>query len=130
MSTYIVDTSAWVDFLRGETRAVSRVDPVLAGGGAAVTGPIRAEVLSAARSSVEYERLRRLFEGLVMAADPPGLWERVAEHRFALARGGFQAEILDLSIAVSALASGLRVLTRDRDFARIRTVVPIELDLF
>ena len=48
----------------------------------------------------------------------------------ALARGGFQAEIVDLAIAVSTLARGFRLLTRDRDFERIRTVVPIELDLF
>ena len=112
-------------------RRLSRVESVLNEGGAAVTGPIRAEVLSGARTSGQYERLR----GAVRRrnrwlADPPVLWERVAEYRFALARGGFQAEIVDLAIAVAALAGGHRLLTRDRGFARIRTVVPIELDLF
>ncbi len=128
--TFVVDTSAWVDFLRGERRAVSRVDRLLADGSAAVTGPIRAEVLSGARSSAQYEHLRRLFDGLVRVPDPAALWERVAEYRFALARGGFQAEIVDLGIAVTAFGGGHRLLTRDRDFERIRTVVPIELDLF
>ena len=130
MSATVVDTSAWVDFLRGERAAVPRVERLLADGAVAVTGPIRAEVLSGARTSGQYERLRGLFEGLIRIADPPGLWDRVAEYRFALARGGFQAEIVDLAIAVAALAGGHRLLTRDRDFARIRTVVPIELDLF
>jgi predicted nucleic acid-binding protein len=126
----VVDTSAWVDFLRGDLRAVSRVDALLANGEAALTGPVRAEVLSGARSSAQFERLRQLFDALPRLPDPPALWDRVAEYRFALARGGFQAEIVDLAIAVVALASGARLLTRDRDFQRIRTVVPIELDLF
>jgi predicted nucleic acid-binding protein len=54
----------------------------------------------------------------------------VADDRFVLARGGFRAGLVDLAIAVGALDSGLPLLTRDRAFARIRTVVPIELDLF
>ncbi len=130
MSVCLVDTSAWVDFLRGETKAVARVDPLLADGFVAVTGPIRAEVLSGASSTAQYEKLRQLLDGLVEIPDPHSLWERVAEYRFALARGGFQAEIVDLAIAVAAFAGGLRLLTRDRDFLRIRTVVPIELEVF
>jgi hypothetical protein len=130
VSVSVVDTSVWVDFLRGEAKAVARLDPLLADGAVAVTGPIRAEILSGSSSSAQYERLRQLFDGLVAVPDPHALWERVAEYRFALARGGFQAEIVDLAIAVAAFAGGLRLLTRDRDFQRIRTVVPIELDLF
>ena len=130
MSATVVDSSAWIGFLRGDVAAVSRVDRLLSDGAVVVTGPIRAEVLSGAQTSGQYERLRRLFEGLIRMADPPDLWDRVAEYRFALARGGFQAEIVDLAVAVAALSGGHRLLTRDRDFARIRTVVPIELDLF
>jgi predicted nucleic acid-binding protein len=126
----VVDTSAWIDFLRGESKAVSRVRPLLAEGVAAFTGPIRAEVLSGASTTALYERLRSLFDGLVSVSDPPALWDRVSESRFALARGGFQAEIVDLAIAVSTSARGFHLVTRDRDFERIRTVVPIELDLF
>jgi predicted nucleic acid-binding protein len=129
VSYCVVDTSVWIDFFRGEAGAVARLDVLLADGFVAITGPIRAEVLSGARSSMHYERLRALFDGLVAVADPPALWERVAEYRFALARGGFQAEIVDLAIAVATLARGFRLLTRDRDFERIRMVVPIELDL-
>ena len=130
MSAVVVDTSAWVDYFRGEATSVPLVHRMLSDGSAAVTGPIRAEVLSGARTSGQYERLRILLDGVIGVRDPPALWERVAEYRFALARGGFQAEIVDLAIAVTVLAGGHRLLTRDRDFARIRTVVPIELDLF
>jgi len=119
-----------VDFLRGESSAVSRVDELLAEGRATLTGPIAAEVLSGVRSSAEYERLKRLFRGLDCAPDPVSLWPRLAEYRFALARGGFRAGIVDLAIAITALDAGRAVLTRDRDFERIRTVIPIELEVF
>lgn len=130
MSPTVVDSSAWVDFLRGDEAAVSRVDALLAEGRASLTGPIAAEVLSGARSSAEYERLRRLFRGLECVPDPIALWPRLAEYRFALARGGFRAGIVDLAIAITALDAGREVLTRDRGFLRIRTVVPIELEVF
>jgi len=58
------------------------------------------------------------------------MWPRVTDYRFTLARGGFFAGLVDLVIAATALDAGLILLTRDRDFERIRTVVPIELDLF
>ena len=130
MSRTIVDSSAWVDFLRGEPAAVARVSAAVRPGLAAVTGPIAAEVLSGARSLCEYHLIKELFEGLEWVSDADSLWPRVADYRFALARGGFQAGLIDLTIALTALDAGLRLLTRDRAFARIRTVVPIELDLF
>jgi len=126
----IVDSSAWLDFLDGKPEAAGRVDRLLANGGAVVTGPICAEVLSGARSTAEYGLLRELLDGVEWAPEPQGLWPRIAEHKFALARRGFAAGLIDLTIALSAFDGGYRLLTRDRDFARIRTVVPIELDLF
>ncbi len=130
MRRSLVDTSAWVDFLRGERVAVERVGELLDEGGATVCGPVVAEVVSGAQNSAEHALLRELFGGLDWLADPPGLWPRVADYRFALARGGFRAGLLDLAIATAAFDSGLPLLTRDRGFRRIRTVVPIELDLF
>ena len=130
MSATIVDSSAWVDFLRGEPSAVSRTGDLLRSGMAAITGPIAAEVLSGMHSSREYELLKDLLNGLEWVADADSLWARVAAHRFALSRGGFQAGLIDLAIAVTALDAGRRLLTRDRAFERIRTVVPIELDVF
>ncbi len=74
--------------------------------------------------------LKELAEGLETLPDPARIWPRVADYRFTLARGGFLAGLLDLVIAVTALDAAMPLLTRDRDFERIRKVVPIELDLF
>ncbi|MEX1246363.1 MAG: PIN domain-containing protein [Thermoanaerobaculia bacterium] len=130
MKRSLVDTSAWVDFLRGERAAVARVGDLLGEGGATICGPIAAEVLSGARTSAEYTLLRELAEGLDWVAEPGSLWPRVADYRFALARSGFRAGLIDLAIAATAFDAGLPLVTRDRGFERIRTVVPIELDLF
>jgi predicted nucleic acid-binding protein len=126
----VVDTSAWISFFRGDGVAVRRIDPLLADGTAAVTGPILAEVLSGAVSRTEFERLRALFGGLERLADPPELWDRVAEAGYALARRGHQAAVVDLSIAVSCHDGGNTLLTRDRDFRAITRVIPLELEVF
>jgi predicted nucleic acid-binding protein len=74
--------------------------------------------------------LKRVFHGLEWLSDPTALWDRLAEHRFALARRGYQASLVDLMIALSALDAGHALLTRDRDFRRIQGVIPIEVEIF
>jgi predicted nucleic acid-binding protein len=130
MSDVLVDTSAWVAFLRGESAAVRRVDRLLADGRAAITGPIVAEVLSGARTRPEFDLLKRLLHGVNRLPDPQAVWDRVAEHRFALARLGHQASLVDLAVALAALDAGHAVLTRDLDFRPIRIVIPVDLEVF
>lgn len=130
MNLAVVDTSAWISFFRGDGSAVRRIDPLLTDGTAAVTGPIVAEVLSGAATRVEFERLKELFGGLERLADPPDLWDRVAEARFELARKGHQAALVDLSIALTCHEARDRLVTRDRDFRAIARVIPVEVELF
>jgi predicted nucleic acid-binding protein len=128
--TTLVDTSAWIDFLRGERAAVKRVDPLLKEGAAALCGPVRAEVLSGARDRALFDRLRLLFEGLSYLETGEDAWRQVAELRFLLARQGIQAHLIDLLIAVTAVDGGAVLLTRDRDFEGIARVLPLELRVF
>jgi predicted nucleic acid-binding protein len=130
VSLSVVDTSAWISFLHGDAAAIRRIDPLLADGTAAITGPILAEVLSGAGSRAEFEYLRELLTGLERLPDPPELWDRIAEARYALARKGHQASLVDLAIAIGCLDGGHVLLTRDRDFRAISRVVPLELEVF
>ncbi len=130
MSDVLADTSAWVAFLRGDAAAVRRIDPLLAEGRLAISGAVYAEVLSGTTLRGDFDLLSGLLHGLAWLREPGDLWERIAEWRFALARRGFQAAILDLIIAVCALEARHTLLTRDRDFLRIQTVVPFELEVF
>ena len=130
MSDTLVDSSAWIAFLRGDAAAVRRVGPLLDKDRAAIWGPIAAEVLSGAPSRRDFDLLKRLLHGLEWLGDPPSLWERVADARFFLARKGSQASLVDLAIALAALDAGHTILTRGSDFRRIQTVVPVEVALF
>jgi hypothetical protein len=130
LSPVLVDTSAWIDFFRGDRRAVARVDPLLAEGEAAVCGPTFAEVVSGAPTPGEMRRLQILLGALEWLEPPDGVWERVATARFALARAGTQAALVDLLIALTAASSGATLLTRDRGFLRIQAQVPLQLEVF
>jgi predicted nucleic acid-binding protein len=130
LSDVLADTSAWVAFLRGEKAAVQRIDTLLAEGRLAIAGAVYAEVLSGTASRADFELLGGLLQGLEWLPEPANLWERIAEVRFTLARRGFQAAILDLIIGLCALDAGHTLLTRDRDFTRIETVLPFELEVF
>ena len=110
--------------LVADDKAFGHAQPICKNGG------VYAEVLSGTASRADFELLGGLLEGLEWIPEPANLWERVAEARFTLARRGFQAAILDLIIAFCALDAGHTLLTRDRDFARIQTVLPFELDVF
>ena len=130
MSLSVVDSSAWISFLRGDAPAIRRIDPLLATGTVGVVGPIVAEVLSGAASRAEFDHLRDLFEGLERLADPPDLWDQVAEARYALARKGHQASLVDLAISLTCLGGGHTLVTRDQDFRAIARVLPLEVEIF
>lgn len=125
----LVDSSAWIDFFRGERAAVRRVDALLADGDAALCGPVLAEVLSGATSRGAYDGLRDLLNALPTLQPSPEVWGKVAETRFGLARAGRQVAILDLLIAWTAVDSGVPLLTRDRDFRVLADRIPLELEL-
>jgi predicted nucleic acid-binding protein len=130
VSLVLVDSSAWVAFFRGDARAVSRIDPLLAEGMAAINGIVYAEFVSGARTNRDFELLKDLLKGLEWLQEPADLRERLAEYRFALARRGRQTALVDLMVGMSAIDSGAVLLTRDRDFSRIQTVLPLELEIF
>jgi predicted nucleic acid-binding protein len=130
VSDVLIDTSAWIDFFRGTREAVRHIDPLIADDRAGINGVVYAEVLSGARDRPHFMRLRRTFRALGWVEEPAGIWDQVAEARFALARTGFQAAIADLLIAISALQAGHSLLARDRDFERIRAIVPVDLAVF
>jgi len=129
MSDVVVDSSEWIDFFRGDAKTVKRLDRMLADDRIAVTGPIVAEVSSGAQTKAAFELLRKHLGALTVLPDPPNLWQQVAEVRFQLSRRGFQAHIVDLTIALTAYANGNTLLTRDKDFKVIAEVTFLDLDL-
>jgi hypothetical protein len=126
----LADTSVWIDFFRGQPEAVARLRPLLEERRVAIAGPVYAELLSGPRTPEIQDKLRTRLRSLHWLPEPAEVWDRVAEARFALARQGRQAALVDALIAVTAAAARCTLLTRDRDFVRISRVLPLQLELF
>jgi predicted nucleic acid-binding protein len=114
----LVDTSAWVDFFRGQGRLAGAVDTALSSGEAALCGPIMTEIRRGLRRE-QRARVLGLFEGCQLLEQPDDLWAVAGDLGALLARRGHTGKTLDLLIANDASAPGARLLTADSDFKAI-----------
>ena len=119
----LVDTSAWVEFLRGtESRVHEQVRSLLEDAAPiATTEPVVMEVLSGARDDDHLRSLRRLLVGCeLLPVEGLMSWERAASiWRRCRRRGETVRSLTDCLIADVALQAGVPVLHADRDFGAI-----------
>jgi predicted nucleic acid-binding protein len=130
----LVDTSVWVDYLRGNaTRQVDALKELLSGDQIVGVAPIiLQEILQGADSDERFEKWRKYFSGLCcyLPADP-------VESHVAAARlyqdcrraGKTPRSSNDCLIARIAIEHGLVLLQDVRDFAAIASAAP-ELRLY
>jgi predicted nucleic acid-binding protein len=120
----LVDTSAWVEFLRGSGSAVDRALARLLDEGAdlAVAGVVIQEVLQGCRDEKHASDVRRL---LAACRKVEPVYPESYEHAAALYRrcrraGHTVRGTVDCLIAAVAIEHGLALLTADRDFESLR----------
>lgn len=116
----LVDTSAWVNFLRdAPTRAADFVDGYL--GRLVVTDPVMLEVLAGLPTGPRTAKVERLLASQHWCHLDPILDYRAAVNVFQRTRSsGHQVRSLtDCLIAAIALREGLTLAHRDVDFERI-----------
>jgi len=129
----LIDTSAWIEYDRAtESETDARVTALIESGSPfASTEPVLMELLAGARNDFDAARLRRLLVS--------NSWFSVASFDFdsaaviyrACRRAGFHpGGTTDCLIAAVALRSDVAVLAADRDFDRIASVVPLQLDSY
>jgi len=128
----VVDTSAWVEFLRRTDSPACRTLRRLLGQGAdlAVTEVVVAEVLMGARSPDDARRLRL---GLLALPVLPlgGLagFEAAAALYVSCRRGGDVLRgLLDCLVAVPVIRAGATLLHSDRDFEKLARHAPLVLE--
>ena len=112
----LVDTSAWIAFFRDTGSVAASVDRALEADEAALCGPVMTELRRGIKSKAEGGRVLPLLLSCHQLPQPADLWNEAGALGFALARKGVTVKSLDLLIATYALASGVPVLTLDRDF--------------
>ncbi len=126
---YLVDTSVWIDFLRGtNTLAVQRLfriieDQIPFG----ITGVIYQELLQGAASKFQFEQLETYFstQRFYHPISPIESYAKAAEIYFACRQAGVTVRsTLDCLIAQVCIEHQLLLLHSDKDFDRIQKVVP------
>jgi predicted nucleic acid-binding protein len=113
----LVDTSAWVEFLRDTGSPICwKVDELL-DGDAAVCEPIRMELLAGARSERHAEDLRALLARTTTVRTDPIDYDVAAESYRACRRNGETVRnFIDCLIASVALRTTTPLLHCDADF--------------
>lgn len=127
----LVDTSAWVEFLRGTGSATHRRLRMALEEGLELlcTDVVVMELLAGARDDVDRDRLRRLVYGLeFVAVDGPADYERAAELYRLCRRGGeTPRKLSDCLIAAVAIRVEAELLAADADFEAIGRHTPLRL---
>ena len=127
----VVDSSAWIEFLRATQSLVHRELARLIGddGELATTEVVCFEILAGARDSQHLEQLRRTLRRYpVLRLDGLGSFEGAAALYVDCRRSGLTVrKPVDCLIAVVAIEHGLQLLAQDRDFDAIASVSSLEL---
>jgi len=128
----LVDTSAWVEYLRASGHAADQRLSNLIEGDAelATTEPVVMEVLAGARDEADASRLRRLLlrTELVPVEGLTDYEEAAAVYRRCRTQGETVRRIVDCLIAAVATRNGVAVLHADRDFEAIARHTPLAID--
>jgi predicted nucleic acid-binding protein len=127
----LVDSSAWVEFLRatGSPTHLRVRSALRAGAELATTDVIVMEILAGARDDADRDRLRRLLYGLeFLAVDGPVDYEQAAELYRLCRRGGeTPRKLTDCLIAAVAIRNDAELLCEDSDFDAIARRVPLRV---
>jgi predicted nucleic acid-binding protein len=127
----LVDSSAWIEYLRSTGSSVERYlrTAIVESEPLATTGIILLEVLAGARDEPHARDLRRLLARCrLLIAEEPSDHEAAAALYRACRRGGDTIRRPpDLLIATIAMRTGARLLHLDADFTAIARYVPLQV---
>lgn len=114
----LVDSSAWIEFLRGTGSPVARrVDAMLDEDTIAVCDPVRMELLAGARTDRDADRLRSLLaRGAEVPVETTHYEDAALAYRACRRQGETVRSLVDCLIASVAVAADIPVLHADSDF--------------
>jgi predicted nucleic acid-binding protein len=130
----LVDTSAWVEFLRatGHPAHVTLKHHLAQRSPIATTEVVLMELLAGTRSRGEHSRLRTrlvVFPQLTLRGLPD--FEQAAElYRMCRRKGETVRKLIDCLIAVVAIRAGATVLHNDRDFETLARHTRLRIEPF
>ena len=125
----LVDTSAWVEFLRDTgSPACLRVDDLLEGD-IATCHPVRMEVLAGARDDRHLNDLRRLLaRASIVPVRAMDYEEGAALFRVCRRRGETVRRLIDCLIAAAAIRADIPLLHADADYEVLARHTALRID--
>jgi predicted nucleic acid-binding protein len=126
----LVDTSAWIEFLRDTGSPIcQRVDDLLASE-IATCDVVRMEVLAGARDEQHLQQLRRLLaRASTLPTEPVDYDAAAALYRTCRQRGHTVRKLIDCLIAAVAIRGNVPVLHRDADFDILAQHTTLQIDV-
>ncbi len=126
----LVDSSAWIEFLRGTgSPACERVDHLL-GEDIATCHPVRMEVLAGARHETHLGELRGLLaRASIIPTEATDFEEAAALFRTCRRQGGTVRKLIDCLIAAQAIRAGATLLHADADFDVLARHTPLRVEV-
>ncbi len=126
----LIDTSAWIEFLRptGDAAIKGRVAELLGANQASYACPIAFELLAGARPAEVADVKAGLGLAHRLVVEPEN-WDAAAQAAATLRRQGITVPASDLLVATVAVAHGVALLARDKHFGQIQAAVMPRLRL-
>jgi len=125
----LIDTSAWIEFLRDTGSPVcNRVDVLLAED-VAICDAVRMEVLAGARNEQHLHQLRRLLaRATVLPTGPIDYDHAAAIYRQCRREGETVRKLIDCLIGAVAISADVAILHRDADFDVLARHAELRID--
>ncbi len=131
----VVDTPVWSlalrrkasDLIASERQLVQMLQQLVDEGRVQLLGSVRQELLSGLREQAQFRRLRnylRDFPDIPLATDD---YEEAARASNECRQAGIASSPVDMLICAVALRRGWQIFSTDRDFARYRRALPIQI---
>jgi predicted nucleic acid-binding protein len=126
----VVDSSVWVEFFRASTPTPVRrlVEPYVRARDVALCEPVVFEILRAA-PAVQRSAIETLFRLLPVLDTPGSLWRDACRLGQKCAQAGLAVGGMDLLIAQVCLHHATRLVTLDRQFEQIASIVALNVHL-
>ena len=125
----LIDTSAWIEFLRDTRSPICERVEVLLESEIATCDVIRMEVLAGARDERHLNDLRRLLAiATHIATLPTDYDDAAALFRTCRQRGGTVRKLIDCLITAIAIRVDVPILHNDRDFQALARHTDVQID--
>lgn len=123
----LIDTSAWVEYLRdGDPVVADAVERLLDSGQAEITEPVVMEILQGGRTEAHVRQLKGLlWSARLMPVEGADYGEAAFLYRLCRANGETVRSSIDCLIAAVAVRAQVPVLHHDKDFDALARHTPL-----